>query len=294
MMDAEVFETNGLNLCYRYWPAEGRQERPILCIHGLAGDSRIFNYFAKKSAALGHHVYALDLPGYGMSDGDRGDVSFDLTIKCLHDVVSQICKKHENRKIFLLGFSLGALHALWYASMYKDLLNGVIALSPHLRIKRVKRDPRSEPSKKILLVALLRYLVTPSEKTNLSKAVPTAFGKLAGDEWNYMMKDPLCNFNYSYRYIFNTLIGRAEKIEPLYKLQVPLLVMHGKNDFNVVVEQSKTLVNRLDHTDKELRIFECDHWFYHTFFYTQYRYSENERSSIIKTITEWIERKSAG
>lgn len=292
-METGSFETGtGLNIFYRFWSAEDKKESVILCIHGLASDSRIFNYFGAKSSRLGYNVYATDLPGFGMSGGEKGDVPFDLTMLCLHDVVTQISNKHDNVKVFLLGFSLGGLHALWYASLHQEMLGGLIALAPHLRIEGVKRDPRIEPSKEVLFKALIRYFVTPSKKGNLSKAVPSAFGELAGDEWIYMMKDPICNFDYSYRYIFNMLIGKAKKVEPLYKIKIPILILHGRNDFNVTLEQSKTFINRLDSTDKELKIFDCDHWLYHTFFYKQDNtYSEADRMNVVKTIIEWIRKR---
>ncbi len=294
-METGYFPTStGLNVFYRYWPAKKKGGSLILCIHGLAGDSRIFGYLASKLSDLGHDIYAADLPGYGNSDGEKGDVAFDTTMQALHDVVTWISNKHGNQKIFLLGFSLGGLHALWYASLHQEMLNGIIALAPHLRITRVKRDPRSEPSRRLFFKALIRYFVTPSNKDNLSKAVPSAFGELAGDEWVYMMKDPTCDFNYSYRYIFNVLIGKAEKVDALYKIKIPILILHGSKDWNVVPEQSEVFLNRVDSNDRELKIFDCDHWFYHTLFYKQEsKYSEVDRMNVVKTIIEWIQKTDA-
>ncbi len=294
-METGSFATStGMNIFYRYWEARNKQDSVILCIHGICGDSRIFNYFAGKTSELGHSVYAIDLPGYGNSDGERGDVAFDTTMQALHDVVTQITNKHGKVKIFLLGFSLGGLHALWYASFHPETLVGIIAIAPQLRIKGVKRDPRSEPSKRVLLTALIRYLATPSKKGNIGKAIPSAFGELAGDEWNYMTKDSLCNFNYSYRYVFDVLFKKSERVEALYKIRLPVLIMHGSNDWNVVLEQSKAFINRLESFDKELKIFDCDHWFYHAFFYKQdSKYSETDRMNVVKTVIESVQRKVA-
>lgn len=294
LMEIGFLETGiGLNIFYRYWPGRDLQENVILCIHGLAGDSRIFNYFAEKTSDFGYNVYAIDLPGFGMSGGERGDVPFDHTMNCLHDFITQIKNKHGNAKIFLLGFSLGGLHALWYASLHRETINGTIALAPHLRIKGVKRDPRREPSKGVLLTALVRYCLTPSKKGNLSKAIPSAFGERDGDEWVHMMKDPLCNFDYSYRYTFNVLTGKAEKIEELYRMKLPVLILHGAKDPVVLLKQSEVLLNRLDSNDKDLKVFDCDHWFYHAFFYTQEnKYSDADRMNVVKTIHEWIQNRT--
>lgn len=294
LMESGFLETRtGLNIFYRYWPGRDLQENVILCIHGLAGDSRIFNYFAEKSSNLGCNVYAIDLPGFGMSNGEKGDLPFDITMNCLHDVIAQIKNKHGNARIFLLGFSLGGLHALWYTSLHKEMLTGTIVVAPHLRIKGVKRAQGREPSKRVLLAALLKYFVTPSKKGNLSEAIPSAFGELAGEEWIHMMKDPLCNFNYSYRYIFNVLTGKAEKVEALHEIISPILVLHGSKDPTVVLEQSKVLMNKLKSYDKELKVFDCGHWFYHTFFYRQANgYSDDDRMKVVKTINKWIQNRT--
>lgn len=294
-MKTGTFATNnGLNIFYRHWPGID-QASVILCVHGLGGDSRIYDYLAKKSSSLGHDVYAIDLPGFGKSDVEKGDVPFDLTMHSLHDMVAQISETNHNAKIFMLGFSLGGLFALWYARLHPEKLQGVIGLAPHLRIEGVKRDPRTEPSKEVLEFAIQKYSTSPEEKVHIGMAVPNAFGELAGEEWVHMLKDPLCNFNYSFRYIFDVMIGRAEKIDELYKLRLPILILQGDQDLITVPEQTRTFISRVESRDKELKIFQgSDHWFYHTVFYEQRkRYSEAERMNVVNTINEWVREKTA-
>lgn len=261
----------------------------ILCVHGLAGDSRIFNYAASKLSEAGHSVYAIDLPGYGNSDGEKVDVPFETTMQALQEVVKGI-SMHAGA-LFMLGFSLGGLYALWYAALHPGMLKGVIAITPQLRLKGVKRNRRAEPSKGVFLAALLGYFLTPAKKIHIGRAVPSAFGELAGEEWVDMMKDPLCSFHCSYRYIFNVLIGRAQNVDVLRRLKVPLLVLHGNNDWIVVPEQSKMLLKMIWHSDKEMKTFDCDHWFYHAFYYKQNKYSELERVQVIASIDEWVRQR---
>ncbi len=293
-MKTGTFPTNnGLNIFYRQWPGD-EQGSVILCVHGLAGDSRIYDYLARKSSSQGHNVYAIDLPGYGKSDGEKGDVPFDLTMHSLHDVVARISEINHDSKIFMLGFSLGGLFALWYARLHPEKLRGVIALAPHLRIEGVKRDPRTEPSREVLEFAIQKYSTTPEEKVHIGMAVPNAFGELAGEEWVHMLKDPLCNFNYSYRNIFDVMIGKAEGIDELYKLRLPILILQGDQDPITVPDQTRTFISRVESQDKELKTFQgSDHWFYHTVFYEQReRYSEAERMNVVNVINEWVREKT--
>jgi alpha-beta hydrolase superfamily lysophospholipase len=283
---------NGLNIFYRHWPGVEKGS-VILCVHGLAGDSRIYNYLAEKTSSLGHNIYAIDLPGYGKSDGEKGDVSFDLTMHSLHDVVTQVSEINQNSKIFILGFSLGGMFALWCAKLYPEKLQGVIGLAPYLRIEGVKRDPRTEPSKEVLEFAIQKYSTNPAEKVHIGMAVPNAFGEIAGEEWAHMLKDPLCNFNYSFRNIFEVMIGRSEGIGELYKLRLPILILQGDQDPITVPEQTRTFISKVQSQDKELKIFQgSDHWFFHTVFYEQRRrYSETQRTSVVDAINTWIQKK---
>lgn len=292
-METGYIETCGLRLFYRYWSAATSRLGVILCIHGLASDSRIFSYFGEIASKQGHDVYAIDLRGYGASEGEKGDAPFDLTMACMHGVVSAISKKYDDHKVFMLGFSVGGLHALWYARLHPELLRGLILLSPHLRIEGVRRNPSTEPTPEVISAAIQKYQTSPAEKVHIGMAVPNAFGELAGEEWVQMLKDPICNFYYSYRYIFEVLMGRSEKIDELYKTKVPLLILHGENDHLTLPDHSATFLDRCQSSDKELVLIDgSDHWFYHAMFYDQNKYSEEQRRLVIDTIDKWIEKRA--
>lgn len=98
MKTGHFTSNTGLNIFYRHWPAGNNPSAMIICIHGLAGDSMIFNYFAEKMSSIDYDVYAIDLPGFGNSDGEKGDVSFDVTMQCLHDVLTTIKKEHDGSR----------------------------------------------------------------------------------------------------------------------------------------------------------------------------------------------------
>jgi hypothetical protein len=41
---------------------------------------------------------------------------------------------------------------------------------------------------------------------------------------------------------------------------------------------------------KQLKLFDCDHWFYHSIFFNQndQRYTESDRRQIVDSIVSWI------
>ncbi|MDQ4101394.1 MAG: alpha/beta hydrolase, partial [Thermoproteota archaeon] len=90
----------------------------LICIHGFFCDARIFTYFGRKLSTEGYNIVSIDLPGHGISDGKKGDLNFDDTIKSIHQTIEQVKKKSSGR-IFIIAHSMGCIFALWYAHLFK-------------------------------------------------------------------------------------------------------------------------------------------------------------------------------
>lgn len=287
-----IFETvKGPRLFYRHWKHEGDKLANLLCIHGICCDSRIFDYSGRNLASFGYDVYAIDLPGCGNSEGERGDYPFDDTTRCINEFVQELKQKDE--QLFMLGFSLGGLHTLWYASQYPDQIDGLILCAPLLRVKGVKIDRRTQPSLAKFLATYMKYAIIPKAKLDLGEVVPDAFSESASEELRYMKNDKLCNFILSHRYAVNLFLRRASRIEEFSKTHVPTLILHGSDDWLVMPEQSRFLLHKLHSTDKELKILpNCDHWFYHALFYVQnVKYSEAQRKEVLGKVHEWMYKR---
>jgi pimeloyl-ACP methyl ester carboxylesterase len=66
-----VEATGGVRLALRRWEPGSRQGPgpvPVLCVHGLASNARLWDGVAARLAGLGHPVAAVDLRGHGRSD----------------------------------------------------------------------------------------------------------------------------------------------------------------------------------------------------------------------------------
>lgn len=90
---------NGYDVFFRM--VEGNSDTAVVCIHGAAGDSRLFTY---QLTGLGkeHTVIAVDLPGHGQS-GSPGV----LTVEDYRDAVLAVSEKITEEKIVFLGHSMG-------------------------------------------------------------------------------------------------------------------------------------------------------------------------------------------
>lgn len=261
--------------------------KKILCIHGYCCDARIFTYMGEELSKRGTDVYSLDLFGHGQSDGTRGDLDFDKMMKAMDEVIAQI--RDDGLPVILLGHSLGCTYALWYAHTYGKNIDGVILMAAYVRIPGMTYAGEALPSiSKFLWFYFARY-ITPNKRVPATKVVRKSV--LNSDEVRYMLADPNINYNYSYKYLIDVLANKNKDIQTLADIHVPILVLHGKKDRNVLPIISEKFYDLLKSKNKSIQLLDCDHWFYHAVFYSQddKKYGEHDRIGVITFILNWVE-----
>jgi pimeloyl-ACP methyl ester carboxylesterase len=264
----------------------------LLCIHGFCCDARVFTYAGSKLSSMGYNVVSIDLPGHSMSDGKRGDLNFDTCLKSIHQIITQLKKTSE--RVFIISHSMGCIFALWYAHLFKASIDGLILLSPFLRVPNMKKRFDAEPNSLELLLMSFARTFTPYKGVNITKAFPK-YVKAGGDEFAWMMKDSLTNFRYSYRFLVDILAKRSSKVSELSDVgDIPVLILHGRKDRMMYLQVSEEFFKLLRTNMKEIKIFDCDHWFYDAIFYDQsfLRHSEESRMQFISSIADWLKARA--
>jgi pimeloyl-ACP methyl ester carboxylesterase len=102
---------NGLRVHYLRWDADGPGP-PVLLLHGLGSNARIWERVAPHLAARGLQPLAPDLRGHGLTDRPDGDYGFEAFYR---DLAAFITASELERPV-LVGHSWGALLALDYAA----------------------------------------------------------------------------------------------------------------------------------------------------------------------------------
>lgn len=111
-------DVGGLALRVREWPADGP---PVILIHGLASNSRIWDDVAPR-LARGRHVVALDQRGHGLSDRPTDGFTFD---KVAGDILAVIDALKLERPA-LVGHSWGGNVAVAFAASQPEVCRALV------------------------------------------------------------------------------------------------------------------------------------------------------------------------
>lgn len=118
------------------WQKEAEPLAVIVVYHGFLAHGRYptVKYAAQLLAEAGYLVVSFDLPGHGESPGERGLLpSVDELIRIGKDVSDYAMSLTTGeKKLFLLGSSLGGAIALAVALQMNNQVDGVCMLAPML------------------------------------------------------------------------------------------------------------------------------------------------------------------
>lgn len=134
---------NNLVLHYLEW--DGREEPPMLLLHGATGHAHLWDAFA-PALADSYRVIALDQRGHGESEWASPpayraeDYIADLT---------EFIDSLGLREVTLIGHSTGALHATIYAGTYPDRVRRLVFIDieacPQLKWREYLRQGGQRP-----------------------------------------------------------------------------------------------------------------------------------------------------
>ena len=118
------------NVMYRKWEVSF-PKAAVLFVHGLGAHSGrwefLADYLVKKHIA----GYAIELQGFGETSGLKGHVdSFGSYFKAINTLHAIVKSEHPDKKVFLVGESLGGLLAFLMTASAPSAFAGLICVSP--------------------------------------------------------------------------------------------------------------------------------------------------------------------
>ncbi|KAL6521521.1 hypothetical protein OROGR_018090 [Orobanche gracilis] len=254
----QSYEVNsrGLEIFIKSWLPESSSIKAVVCFcHGYGDTCTFFvEGIARKLANSGYGVFAMDYPGFGLSQGLHGYIpSFDDIVD---DVVEHYSKVKENPDLsrlpsFLFGQSMGGAVAIKVHLKRPDSWNGAVLVAPMCKIADNVVPPR----------LLTQILIGVAKVLPKSKLVPQK--DLAELAFRDAKKREQTKYNviaYKDKPRLGTaveLLRTTEEIEQLLeKVSLPLLILHGKEDRVTDASVSKALYEKASSSDKKLNLYD--------------------------------------
>lgn len=254
----ERYEINsrGLEIFSKSWLPESGTVKAIVCFcHGY-GDTCTFFFegIAKKIAASGYGVFAMDYPGLGLSEGLHCYIPcFDRLVDDVIEHYSKIKGQPEYKDLpcFLFGQSLGGAVALKIHLKQPNVWDGAVLVAPMCKLADDVTPPW--PLKQILIgiahIFPKQKLVPQKDLAELAfrdvnKRKMAAYNVIAYKDWPRL------------RTALEMLITTSEIEQRLQEVSLPLLILHGAADKMTDPSVSKALYEKSKSVDKQLKIYE--------------------------------------
>ena len=272
-LDFRHSEARGTSHLYRQsWRPEASPRAALLLVHGLGEHSGRYAHVARACNDRGFVVHAVDHYGHGKSDGQPGFVErFSVYLDGVGALLNHARETDPDLPVFLLGHSMGGLIAAAFLGASQADFRACVLSGPAFRIE-------PEPS------ALLRWL-----NRLLSALAPTApmVGLDPGgvsrdpDVVKAYVSDPLVHHGkLSARLIAEMMAAMRDTLDRAGSIELPLLVLHGKEDRLTAPQGSVEFCARVASDDKTLKTYPG---LFHEIF------NEPEKEAVIADMTGWLE-----
>ena len=265
--------TDGTQLMYRAWSPASPPRAVVALVHGWSDHAGRYEGLANTLTEAGMTVYAMDLRGHGLSDGQRGHVNrFEAFRQDVYSFLRTLRHQYPaGPPLFLLGHSLGGLITMDYAIHFPDEpLQGVIASSPLL----------SQPSVSPVMVGLLRVLArlaprlgvnpgTDADTLSRDPAVVAAY-----------LADPLVHQKATPRFALEIETAQQFVLSHADGLQHPFLLLYGSEDRLVPPHITRDSFGNVGAANKTRHEYDGG---YHELF------NDIIKDDVIADLREWLE-----
>lgn len=249
MMKELFFQPRGIY----YRVNEFRTDRPTLVfVHGLSGSSSAWAEYENKFEK-DYNILCLDLRGHGKSakSGSYENYKIEKFSQDIRDLTAYL----DIKKLILISHSFSTLVALDFLAKYQNMLASSVFLSPGFRVSSAKTAKIIRPV--IQLFAKL-YNIMPSYSSRIGGHVDYSKYKNTGD-WN--LRRMFADVKNTTLRIYLFCLGQSYEFSGenfLDKINIPVLLVHGKNDTLFPVENSIIMSEKI-RDSKLILLDDADH-----------------------------------
>lgn len=264
-----------LELYWQAWKPEGDPKAVVVLAHGASEHSGRYEHVGERFAAAGYPVYALDHRGHGRSEGRRAYIErMELIVSDFNAFVGMSAARHEGKKVFVLGHSMGGAVVLAYALRHQADVDGMVLSAPVAAIEAASPVTRALGATLSVLAPRLGIYGVDSAGVSRDPAVVRAYDA-----------DPLVFHDKLPARTVAELTGEVARFhDEVPTLTLPLLAMHGDADTLAPLEGSRMVEERAGSSDKTLEVLEG---LFHEIL------NEPEQEQVMERMIGWLDERAA-
>lgn len=260
---------DGLRIAYRKWAPAGAPKAAVLIVPGFNSHSGYYGWTANQLSAQGYVVYAVDLRGRGLSDGERFYIDTVDQYAADVDGVMKIVKAEQpGLRVYVLGHSAGGVTACIYTLDHPQDVAGLICESfayqtpaPDFAVAALKGLSHLAPHAHVLAL--------PNKAFSRDATVVAA-----------MDADPLIAHETQPTKTIAALARADDRLKGSFgEIKVPVLILHGTQDQATKYQGSQFFYDHAGSADKTLKLYEGH---YHDML------NDIGRETVMADITGWL------
>jgi acylglycerol lipase len=237
---------DGTKLWRRHWLPTAPEKGILIIQHGLRDHSDNYDRLARRAAAAGFSVWAMDLRGHARSAGPRvAPDPWNLYVDDMDQLVGIATAAEPNQPVFLFGHSMGGAIVALEVVEHQRPIAGLILSAPVLNL--------GVPP---LLVASVRLFGVVAPSLGVMNLDPSSFSSDPA-VGKAMVTDPLVEQGSGPARTASGLADATARIfESIDRFTLPILALHGTADQLTAPSGSRALVEAAPSHDKTLRIYD--------------------------------------
>lgn len=233
-------------------------------MHGYGEHLGRYDHLAGALVKAGAWVAGPDHQGHGLSDGDQVHITdYEIVVDDLHQVALTLQEEFPGIPLVVIGHSMGGMIATRYAQRHGKVLKALVLSGPLLGQRTAITN----------VLDLAEIPNTPLDTTMLSRD-PCVGAAYSADPlvWHGPFKRP-------------TLVAMTVMLNTIHAgpslSDIPTLWMHGSEDQLVLVEETRSTLDRIKGSHFEAEIIEGAR---HEIF------NEINKEDVLKRVTDFLRR----
>ena len=243
--DEGMFDSDGLRIHFRAWHPSATPRAVVVIVPGFNAHSAYYAWAAEQLVADRFAVYALDLRGRGLSDGERFYVdTFDDYVADVTRFVALAKSKEPIVPIFLLGHSAGGVVASLFTIDHQTELAGFICESFAYQV----------PAPDFAL-AVFKGLSHVAPHAHILHLKNEDFSR-DPQAVSAMNADPLIAHETQPTRTLAAMVRADERLKDAFpRITLPVLILHGTADKATKPSGSQFFYDTVGSSDKTLKFY---------------------------------------